>query len=165
VGRQRSRRDRQCLRHGGFGSALRTWPHATLAALAARAVNRPVALELSRRDLYTMVGYRPHTEQRVALAADRDGKLRAIVQEAVAQTSSYEEYCERTLDPPTMLYSCPNVRTRYGLVAMDTNSPTPMRAPGTATGVFALECAMDELAKRIRSLPITPEKLLEETGR
>jgi len=139
---------------GAFGSALRAWPHVALAALAARATGRPVALELSRRELYTMVGYRPHTEQRVALAAGRDGRLAAIVQEATAQTSFYEEYAERTVNPPAMLYAYPNVRTRYGLVAMDINTPTPMRAPGITTGLFALECAMDELAVALDVDPV-----------
>src|SRR5262249_50068433 len=60
---------------GGFGSALRTWPHVTAAALAARRVRRPVRLELTRRELFTSIGFRPYTEQRVALGAEPDGRL------------------------------------------------------------------------------------------
>jgi xanthine dehydrogenase YagR molybdenum-binding subunit len=131
---------------GAFGSALRMWPHVIVAALAARHVGRPVRLELTRRQLVSAVGFRPHTEQRVALGAERDGALTAIVHEAVAQTSTYEEYSETTLDAARVTYACPNVRTRYRLVAMHVNSPCPMRAPGMASGVFALETAMDELA-------------------
>src|SRR5204863_5053812 len=96
---------------GAFGSALRAWPHVTIAALAARQVGRPVRLELGRRELYTSVGFRPRTEQRVRLGAGRDGALSAVIQEATAQTSTYEEYSETTLDPPRMTYSCPNVLT------------------------------------------------------
>src|SRR5581483_10481093 len=66
---------------GAFGSGLRVWPHVTIAALAAREVGRPVRVELTRRELYTVVGFRPHTEQRVALGARRDGTLTAIVHE------------------------------------------------------------------------------------
>ncbi|HEY3190647.1 MAG TPA: xanthine dehydrogenase family protein molybdopterin-binding subunit, partial [Solirubrobacteraceae bacterium] len=139
---------------GAFGSALRTWPHVTIAALAARHVGRPVRLELTRRELYTSIGFRPHTEQRVRLGARRDGKLTAIIQEATGQTAAYEEYAEDTLDPPRMAYACPNVLTRYRLVAMDTNSPCPMRAPGVATGTFALEAAMDELAGALGMDPL-----------
>jgi len=131
---------------GAFGSALRTWPHVTIAALAARQVGRPVRLELNRRELYTSTGFRPETEQRVRLGARRDGKLTAMIQEATGQTSTYEEYAEDTLDPARMTYACRNVLTRYRLVEMDTNTPCPMRAPGVVTGVFALEAAMDELA-------------------
>jgi xanthine dehydrogenase YagR molybdenum-binding subunit len=139
---------------GAFGSALRTWPHVTIAALAAKMVGRPVRVELTRRQLYTSIGFRPHTEQRVALGAERDGRLVALVQEAVGQTSTYEEYAETTLDPARNTYACPNVRTRYRLVDMNTNSPCPMRGPGTATGLLALEMAMDELAVALGMDPL-----------
>lgn len=139
---------------GAFGSGLRTWPHVTVAALAARQVGRPVRLELTRRDLYYSVGYRPHTAQRVALGAGRNGTLTALVQGAAAQISSYEEYAETTLDPPRMTYACPNVRTIYRLVEMNANSPCPMRTPGIATGVLALEMAMDELAVALAMDPL-----------
>lgn len=139
---------------GAFGSALRTWPHVTLTALAAKQVGRPVRLELTRRQLYFSVGFRPCTEQRVRLGATEDGRLTAIIQEAVGQTSTYEQYAEVTLEPPRKLYSCPNVMTRYRLVPMHTNSPCPMRAPGTATGVMAHEIAMDELADALGIDPV-----------
>src|SRR5439155_25972214 len=67
---------------GAFGSALRTWPHVTLAALGARTVKRPVKLMLSRREMYYGTGHRPHTVQRVALGASSEGKLQAIVHDA-----------------------------------------------------------------------------------
>ncbi|KAA2237797.1 xanthine dehydrogenase family protein molybdopterin-binding subunit [Salinarimonas soli] len=139
---------------GAFGSALRTWPHVTVAALAARVVQRPVRLELTRRQCYTSIGFRPHTEQRVALGAAADGTLTAIVQEAFGQTATYEEYAETTLDPARNTYACPNVRTRYRLIEMNTNSPCPMRSPGVATGMLALETAMDELAVALRMDPL-----------
>ncbi len=139
---------------GAFGSALRTWPHVTIAALAARQAGRPVLIELSRREMYTLTGFRPHTEQRVALGATEDGKLEAIIHEAFAQTSTYEEYAESTLEATRLLYSCSNVRTRHRVVDMNTNTPTAMRAPGFATGVFALETAMDELASALEMDPV-----------
>lgn len=141
---------------GAFGSALRTWPHVTMAALAARLVDRPVRLELTRRQLYQLVGFRPRTVQRVALGAARDGRLEAIIQEATAETSVYEEYTENTLVPPAMSYSCPNLRTSYRLVPLHSSTPCAMRAPGLITGNLALEMAMDELAV---SLGIDPVEL------
>ena len=132
---------------GAFGSALRTWPHVVLAAMAARLAGRPVKLELTRRQLFTAIGFRPRTVQRVALGAERDGRLSALIQEAVGHTSVYEDYSETVVAPASMLYSCPNVRTAYRLAPMNVNSPCPMRAPGVATGVLALEMAMDELAE------------------
>jgi xanthine dehydrogenase YagR molybdenum-binding subunit len=139
---------------GAFGSALRTWPHVTIAAIAARMVGRPVRVELTRRECFTSVGARPRTEQRVRMAADRNGTLTAIVQEAWGQTSTYEEYAEVTLDPPRALYSCPNVITHYRLVEMNINSPCSMRGPGTSTGILGLELAMDELAEQLGLDPV-----------
>ncbi len=139
---------------GAFGSALRTWPHVTIAALAARQVGRAVRLELTRRELYVSVGYRPRTEQHMQLGAEADGRLVAIIQDAVAPTSVYEEYAERTADPVLRTYSCPNVQARYRLAPVNANTPCPMRAPGIATGVMALEIAMDELADGLGMDPI-----------
>ena len=139
---------------GAFGSALRTWPHVTLACLAARRVGRPVRLELTRPQLFRSVGFRPRTEQRAALGADTQGQLTALIQEAVGQTSTYEEFAEATLTVPQVTYACPHRRTGYRLVEMHTNTPTPMRGPGWATGLLAQEIAMDELAAELKLDPI-----------
>ncbi len=139
---------------GAFGSALRTWPHVTLAAMAARRAGRPVRLELTRRQLSTAIGFRPETRQRVALGADRDGRLTAMIHEVTGQTSTYEEFAEGTLSPAARTYACPDRRTRYGLVAMNVSTPCPMRGPGWATGLVGQEMAMDELAEALRLDPI-----------
>ena len=139
---------------GAFGSALRTWPHVTLAAMAARRAGRPVRLELTRRQLSTTIGFRPETLQRVALGADRDGRLTAMIHEVIGQTSTYEEFAEGALAPLATTYACPNRRTRYGLVPMNVNTPCPMRGPGWATGLIGQEMAMDELAEVLRLDPI-----------
>ncbi len=139
---------------GAFGSGLRPWPHVTLAAMAARHVGRPVKVVLTRRQMYGGTGYRPRTAQRVALGADRDGRLVAIRHEGVAETSTYEQYAENLLGATRFLYACPNVTTRYRLARMSVNAPTPMRAPGEVSGVFALECAMDELAVALAVDPV-----------
>lgn len=139
---------------GAFGSALRSWPHVTVAAIAARQVGRPVKLILTRQQMYTSVGFRPYTVQRVALGASNDGKLSAIVHEATAGTSMYEEYTEATLSATRMLYACPNLITRYRLVRLNTNTPTFMRAPGEVSGMYALECCLDELAHTLKLDPL-----------
>ncbi len=139
---------------GAFGSALRVWPHVLIAALAAKHVGRPVKLMLTRAQMYTVPGYRPHTVQKVALGATRDGTLTAVVHDATARTSAYEEYTESVLNPTRFLYACPDVLTRYRLAAMNVNTPASMRAPGEATGVFALESALDELAAALRIDPL-----------
>jgi xanthine dehydrogenase YagR molybdenum-binding subunit len=139
---------------GAFGSGLRTWPHVTLAALGARVAGRPVKVMLSRREMYYGVGFRPHTVQRLALGASRDGRLAAIVHDAYQETSAYEEYAEALLDATRFLYSCPNVYTRHRLAPMNVHTPTWMRAPGEVSGIFALESAMDELAVALNIDPV-----------
>ena len=139
---------------GAFGSGLRTWPHVTLAALGARMAGRPVKLMLSRREMYYGVGYRPHTVQRVALGASRDGRLAAIVHDGYQETSTYEEFSEALLNASRFLHSCPNVYTRHRIAPMNVHTPTYMRAPGEASGVFALESAMDELAVALNIDPV-----------
>ena len=139
---------------GAFGSGLRTWPHVTLAALGARVARRPVKVMLSRREMYYSVGYRPHTVQRVALGASRDGRLAAIVHDGYQETSAYEEFTEALLNPSRFLHSCPSVYTRHRLAPMNVHTPTYMRAPGEVSGIFALESAMDELAVALSIDPI-----------
>ncbi len=139
---------------GAFGSGLRTWPHVTLAALGARVARRPVKVMLSRREMYYSVGYRPHTVQRVALGASRDGRLAAIVHDGYQETSAYEEFTEALLNPSRFLHSCPSVYTRHRLAPMNVHTPTYMRAPGEVSGIFALESAMDELAVALNIDPI-----------
>ncbi|SPS00496.1 xanthine dehydrogenase family protein molybdopterin-binding subunit [Cupriavidus taiwanensis] len=139
---------------GAFGTSLRTWPHVTLAAVAARVVGRPVKLVLSRRQTFHLAGHRPRTVQRVALSSTPDGRLTAIVHEGSGETSRYEQFAEALTSVTPFLYSCPNVRTRYRLVPLDISTPTYMRGPGEATGIFALECAMDELAHALGMDPL-----------
>jgi xanthine dehydrogenase YagR molybdenum-binding subunit len=132
---------------GGFGCKGSTWPHEVLAAIAAKMVRRPVKFVLSRQQMFSCVGYRPPTIQRIVLAAGGDGKLAAITHDCSSPTSTWrDEWVETATTQTRMLYSCPNVRTSQRLVPLNLNTPTQMRAPGHATGTFALEVAMDELA-------------------
>jgi xanthine dehydrogenase YagR molybdenum-binding subunit len=139
---------------GAFGTSLRTWPHVTLAAIAARQVGRPVKLVLTRKQMFFATGHRPRSLQRVALGSAADGQLAAIVHEGSGETSRYEEFIEALTQPSTYLYSCQNVRTRYRLRPLDIGTPNHMRGPGEASGVFALECAMDELSYAVGIDPI-----------
>lgn len=139
---------------GAFGSGIRVWPHTVAAVLAAKKLNRPVKLVLGRELMFTSVGYRPYTVQKVAIGADEKGSLSAIDHEGVGQTSSYEEHLERTILASRAMYACPNVSTQYKLLSLDVNTPTWMRGPGDATGMFALESAMDELAYALKMDPL-----------
>jgi xanthine dehydrogenase YagR molybdenum-binding subunit len=148
---------------GGFGTSLRTWPHVTLAAIAARHVGRPVKLVLSRRQMFYATGHRPRTLQRVAVSAQSDGRLVALIHEGMAETSRHEQHAEALTSSATHLYTCPNVRTRYRLVPLDESTPNHMRGPGESSGVFALECAMDELAVQLGLDPLELRRRNEPT--
>ncbi|MDB5016624.1 MAG: xanthine dehydrogenase YagR molybdenum-binding subunit [Mucilaginibacter sp.] len=139
---------------GAFGAALRTWPHEIAAVLAAKVVKRPVKLVLSRADMFTSVGYRPLTWQKIGLGATADGKFVGITHEAAGQTSVYEDFTENSVNISQLMYASPNVTTRYKLVSLNVNTPTPMRGPGEATGAFALESAIDELSYALNMDPI-----------
>jgi xanthine dehydrogenase YagR molybdenum-binding subunit len=139
---------------GGFGSALRTWPHVIAALMGAQKLGKPLKLVLHREQMFTHVGYRPYTIQKIGLGATADGKLTGITHEAWSQTSSYEEFTEGTVSMSRFMYACPNVFTRYKIAPLDLSTPTWMRGPGEATGSFALESALDELAYKLDIDPI-----------
>jgi xanthine dehydrogenase YagR molybdenum-binding subunit len=139
---------------GAFGAALRTWPHEIAAVIAAKVVKRPVKLVLSRADMFTSVGYRPHTWQKIGIGATTDGKLIGITHDATGQTSAYEDFTEGVVNISQLMYASPNVNTRYRIVSLNVNTPTPMRGPGEATGAYALESALDELSYELNVDPI-----------
>ena len=142
---------------GGFGSKGNAWPPITFAAIAAREVGRPARLELTREQMYANNGYRPRTRQAVKLGARQDGTLVSLRHDGLTQMSdpALGEFAEPVATASRMLYACDNVATSHRLVTTNYGLPTYMRAPGEASGVFALECAMDELAIRLRMDPIT----------
>ena len=140
---------------GGFGSKGGAWvPCLVLACLAAKQLGRPVRLELTRAQMFTLVGRRQETVQQLRIGAARDGRLAALVHDTVAQTSTYGEYADPVATPTRMLYACPNVATTHRLVRVNAPQPNPARAPGEGPGSFALESALDELAYELDLDPI-----------
>ena len=138
---------------GGFGIGLRPQYQVVLAVLAAHVLKRSVRVSVTRQQMFSLT-FRPVTWQRVALGAAPDGKLEALVHEAVAATSRFEDYTEPVVDWSGMLYDCDHVTLDYKLAQLDLNTPADMRAPGAAWGLYALECAMDELATALRMDPV-----------
>jgi xanthine dehydrogenase YagR molybdenum-binding subunit len=139
---------------GAFGAKGLVRPHAIATALAAKVVGRPVKLALTRRHMFSLTGYRTPTIQRLRLGATTDGDLTAISHEVWEQTSMMREFAEQTAVATRHLYTAANRRTTHRLVALDVPTPSWMRAPGEAPGVFALECAMDELAVALDIDPV-----------
>jgi xanthine dehydrogenase YagR molybdenum-binding subunit len=132
---------------GGFGGKSWSWPHTLLAALAAKMVNRPVRLQLSRAQMYSMVGHQPATVQTVVLGADHDGNLAGIRHDSVNPTSVFDDYVEYAAMASRHLWRASGgIATSHKVVHVNRNSPVVLRAPMEAQGHFALECAMDELA-------------------
>ncbi len=139
---------------GAFGAALRPGPNLLIAAIASRESNRPVKVVYSRRQLATAHGYRPESIQNIKIAADRSGKLKAIIHEAVHNTSAHENFSESLVGVSRALYACPNVKTVAKIARLDLQTPLWMRAPGMVSGVFALESALDELSYKLKIDPV-----------
>jgi xanthine dehydrogenase YagR molybdenum-binding subunit len=131
---------------GGFGGKGGFWNYTGLCAAAAKALNRPVKLSLSREGVYRTVGGRTLAEQRIALGARQDGKLTAILHSGITATTTHGRYAEQCTFPTRHLYASPNFLIEQKIVNLDTVANTWMRAPGESIGTFALESAMDELA-------------------
>nr|WP_275585968.1 molybdopterin cofactor-binding domain-containing protein [Geodermatophilus sabuli] len=139
---------------GAFGSKAFTHPNQMLAALAARAVGRTVVLELSRQQMFSLVGHRTPTIQRIRLGADPEGRLSAISHEVVEHTARISEFAEQTATGTRVMYAAPHRRTTHRLARLDVPPPTIMRAPGETPGMYALESAMDELAHTLGIDPV-----------
>jgi xanthine dehydrogenase YagR molybdenum-binding subunit len=139
---------------GGFGAALRPSPNTYLTALAAREIKRPVKVIYTRRQLFTAHGYRPYSIQKIRMSADKSGKLTAILHEALSNTSSNEDFNEGIAGVSRTLYACPNVKTEGKIAHTDLQTPLWMRAPGTVSGMFALESALDELSYKLKIDPL-----------
>jgi xanthine dehydrogenase YagR molybdenum-binding subunit len=155
---------------GGFGSKLGIHSETILAAFAARALNEPVKIALTRQQIFHLIGVRPTTSQRVRFGAGRDGRLVAVGHDVTMHTSPLAEYAEQSATAARDLYAAPNRLTRHRLVSLDVPRGEDVRAPGEAPGLFAFESAMDELAYALGMDPIelrilNEPKVHPETGR
>ena len=139
---------------GGFGCKGSTWSHVVLAAMAAKVAKRPVKLVLERSQMFGPVGGRPQTHQQITLGAKRDGTLTAIRHDCYSHTSVIEDFVEPSATATRMLYAAPVITTSQKIVPLNVGTPTFQRAPGEASGTFALEVAMDELAYELKMDPI-----------
>ncbi|HTG06429.1 MAG TPA: xanthine dehydrogenase family protein molybdopterin-binding subunit [Bradyrhizobium sp.] len=138
---------------GAFGAGLRPQYQVVLAVLGALALQRSVRLVLTRQQMYGL-GYRPATIERLALGAKADGTLDAITHEAIAVTSQFEEFSRNDTGWAAQLYKSANAKYVHRLARLDVPTSSDMRAPGAATGVYALESAMDELAVALKLDPV-----------
>ena len=139
---------------GGFGTKGAIWAHSILAAMCAKEVKRPVKIVLERDQMFNNTGSRAHTYQSFAAGAGEDGKLAALKHDCTNMTSSFDRFVEGATGATRMLYACDDIQTTQRLVSLSLGTPSYMRAPGEASGTFALESGMDELARELKMDPI-----------
>ncbi|MBR0733121.1 xanthine dehydrogenase family protein molybdopterin-binding subunit [Bradyrhizobium japonicum] len=138
---------------GGFGGKG-LWDHQILGAAAAKLAQRPVRLVLSRASMQRLIGGRSQTEQRVALAADRDGRLLALLHHGYSVKPAHGVADEAFTLTSRTLYAARSFDIVQHAIDLDVLANTFMRAPGEAPGTFAVESAMDELAHELQIDPI-----------
>ena len=138
----------------GFGSKLWPWTHCALAVAAARNLQKPVKLVISRRMMFQSVGHRPRTQQRVRLGATSDGKLVSLQHDYVNHHAILDNYHEDCGEATAFQYSVPNLRVAFGRARRNVGSPTAMRGPGAVPGLYATESAMNELADQLKIDPV-----------
>ena len=141
---------------GGFGSKQIAWKHAVIAALLSKQAGRPVQLMLDREAENLAVGNRNATRQHIRIGAKRDGTITAISARIDQQVGAYLVGGEASnvSGPYQRLYRCPNIRTEQRGIYTNTGPAVAFRAPGFVEGAFALESAMDELARALQIDPL-----------
>jgi xanthine dehydrogenase YagR molybdenum-binding subunit len=139
---------------GGFGAGLRVWTHVILTVLAAREVNRPVKLVLTRPEMFTSVGHRPNSVQQIKIGATRDGDLVAIEHHGISSVAMEDDDYEPVSFGSAVSYACPNVLTRDRQARLNIPCPGSMRAPAEGQGNFPLESAIDEVAYAVGMDPL-----------
>jgi len=148
----------------GFGGKLFPWPHAAMAAVAARRLNRPVKLSVTRRMMFSSVGYRPRTEQHVKLGATKEGKLLSLRHDYLNNTSMLDDFDEGCGLSTSSLYSVANLQVTGAQPRRNMGAPMWMRGPGAVPGLYALEAAMNELADELKMDPVQL-RLLNDTDK
>ena len=138
---------------GGFGGKLFVRAEALLAALGARAAQRPVKVALTRPLMFNNTTHRPATIQRLRIGATRDGKITAIGHESWSGDLKGGQP-ETAVMQTRLLYAGANRMTAMRLAVLDLPEGNAMRAPGEAPGMMALEIAMDEMADKLKMDPI-----------
>ncbi len=145
---------------GGFGGKC-LWDHQILAIAASKLAARPVRIMLSREGVFRIVGGRTLTEQRVALGACADGTLDALIHTGTAAMTLHNSCPEQFTFPARHLYAAKTFKLAQDVADMDMLANTFMRAPGESVGTFALECALDELAEKLKLDPIELRRRIE----
>lgn len=139
---------------GGFGAGLLVWPHTVAAIMGAKKIKRPVKIVLTRPQMFTSVGYRPESWQKFKIGADNGGNFQGVFHQALHPHDTYSGHWDNITGITRKVYDFPNSKTEQTTVALNVSKPTWMRGPGDVTGAFGLECAVDELAEKLKMDPV-----------
>jgi len=143
---------------GGFGSKLGITHEAVAAAIAAKELQRPVRVVMTRQHVFQTVMRRSETRQRVRLAADATGKLIGLGHEALVSNLPDEDFAEPVTQATEFLYSGENRLLEVKVARISRMTAGSVRAPGEAVGMQVLEAAMDELAEAVGIDPVDLRK-------
>ncbi|QHI99266.1 molybdopterin-dependent oxidoreductase [Xylophilus rhododendri] len=146
---------------GGAFGGKGLWDHQMLAAAASKLAGRPVRLVLSREGVFRAIGGRTTTEQRVALGANEDGTLAALIHTGCVAMTPHNNCPEQFTFPARHLYATKTMLLEQKVADMHMVANTFMRAPGESIGTFALESALDELAHRMQLCPVELRRRIE----
>src|SRR6201988_1597254 len=138
----------------GFGGKLYPWTHVSLAAAAARELDKPVKLVVSRKMMFQTVGHRARTQQRVRLGATSEGKLVSLQHDYLYTRSLLDAHHEDCGEATPFHYSVPNLRVTFGRAQRKIGATADMRGPGAVPGLYATESAMNEMADRLKIDPV-----------
>ena len=138
---------------GGFGGKLFVRSDAVMAALGAKAIGRPVKVALARPFIFNNGTHRPATIQRIRIGTDKDGRITAIAHESWSGDLKGGGP-ETAVSQTRLLYAGANRFTSMRLAELDLPEGNAMRAPGEASGLMALEIAIDEAAEKAGIDPV-----------
>ena len=138
---------------GGFGGKLFVRADALMAALGARAAGRPVKVALARPMIPNNTTHRPATIQRIRIGADPSGRITAIGHESWSGDLEGGGP-ETAVNQTRLLYAGANRLSAMRLATLDLPEGNAMRAPGEASGMMALEIAIDEAAEKAGIDPV-----------
>ncbi len=119
----------------------------------ARCAKRPVKVALQRPLMFNNTTHRPATIQRIRIGATRDGKITAIGHESWSGDLPGGK-ADGAVAQTRLLYAGAHRMTATRLATLDLPEGNAMRAPGEATGMMALEIAIDEMAEKLGIDPI-----------
>ncbi|WP_327184843.1 molybdopterin-dependent oxidoreductase [Streptomyces sp. NBC_01334] len=141
---------------GGFGGKQEVISE-DLAALATLDTGRPVCFEYTREEEFTTASPRHPMTLTVRLGAKADGTLTAFQIRNVSNTGAYGNHGGETLyagGSAVMIYRCPNKRYDAFSVYTNTVPSGALRGYGMTQPAFAVESAMDELARALHIDPL-----------